>query len=367
MRKSYYQQLLMLILKKILNFLGLRPVRNVVFFAPVEFHLQHLMPVVEVLRHDESVRVFVVKTPSFSETSALDNVVILERDEFEKMYWKIHDVVVTTELDFIPYWFGSGKRIGMFHGAGPKKGYLERMTGKEFDYIFSPGPFVHDVELAILGRLKEEKTKVIPVGLPSIDFLVSSLNNIPEKKPKEKPTVLYAPSWHWDPNMVSMDEEILQSLSLLEKVHVIIRPHPNLLIPSRNDNVDWTRIIKKYENVDFVLSRSEPINDLLIQSDIIVGDISSVMYEFLVFDKPGVLYVKDKILEASVYPEAIKPLIEAYERIDHAGELNNSLSTLLSGSDTRQGSRRALKESTFYNIGFSASIAAKEISKISRI
>lgn len=356
----------MMALKRMLNFLGLRPVRNVVFFAPVEFHLQHLMPVVEVLRYDKSIRVFVVKTPGFTEGDFLENVILLEREEFEKMYWRIHDVVVTTELDFIPYWFGSGKRIGMFHGAGPKKGYLERMTGKEFEYIFSPGPFVHNLELKILDQLKDTKTKIVPVGLPSIDLLISSSTDNCGEKLKDKFTVLYAPSWHWDSNMVSMDEEILKSLSLLEHMHVVIRPHPNLLNPDRNDDIDWTSIINKYESLDFVLSKNEPINDLLIQADIIIGDISSVMYEFLVFDKPGILYVKDKVLEKSIYSEAVKPLVEAHEHIDCASKLKNALDTALSENDARKESRRILKESTFYNIGSAAVVAAKEISKIAK-
>mgnify|MGYP003387660155 FL=1 len=364
MRKSYYQQLFIVALKNTLNFLGLRPVRNVVFFAPVEFHLQHLMPVVKELQRDTSIKIFIVKTIDFSESNNIENVVVLERAEFEKMYWKIHDVVVTTELDFIPYWFGSGKRIGMFHGAGPKKGYLERMTGKEFDFIFSPGPFIHNLELTILNRLKKTKTKVVPVGLPSVDLLVSSSNDRLGEKSRNKPTVLYAPSWHWDPKMISMDEEILKGLYLLEQVHVVIRPHPNLLNPSRNGNVDWVRIINKYKSLDFVLSRNEPINDLLIQADIIVGDISSVMYEFLVLDKPGILYVKEEVLEESIYSEAIKPLIEAYEHIDHAGELKNTLLAAFSETDIRQEHRQILKESTFYNIGSASSVAAKEISRI---
>lgn len=367
MRKSYYQQLLMVMLKKIFNFLRLRPVRNVVFFAPVNFHLQHLMPVVEVLRNDKNIQVFVVKTPDFSEVTPLENVVFLERETFEKMYWKIHDVVVTTELDFIPYWFGIGKRIGMFHGAGPKKGYLERMTGKEFDYIFSPGPFVHQLELSILGRRVGTKTEVIPIGLPSTDILANTLDGRCEKTSKKKPTVLYAPSWHWEQSMVSMDEEILKSLSLLEAVHVVIRPHPNLLNPSRNNNVDWGSIIEKYISVDFVLSKHESINELLIQADIIVGDVSSVMYEFLVFDKPGILYVKEETLEESIYAEAIKPLTDAYARIDDASSLEGLLSASLAGADVRREHRKLLKESTFYNIGFSASIAAKEIAKIAKI
>lgn len=367
MRKSYYQQLLMVAVKKVLNYFGFRSIRNVVFFAPVDFHLQHLMPVVDMLRHDKGINVFVVKTPGFIEGASLENVVFLERETFERMYWKIYDVVVTTELDLIPYWFGVGKRIGMFHGAGPKKGYLERMTGKEFDYIFSPGPFVHQQELTILGRLKGAKTEVIPVGLPSTDILVKTLGNRCKKVTKKKPIVLYAPTWHWDQNMVSIDEEILKNLSLLDMVHVIVKPHPNLLNPNRNDNVDWESIIRKYESDNFVLSKNEPINDLLIDTDIIVGDISSVMYEFLIFDKPGILYIKEEILEKVIYSEAIEPLTNAYELIDDACSLESALSNALSGVDIRQGCRQRLKESTFYNIGFSASIAAEEIVKIAKI
>lgn len=366
MRKLYYQQLVMVALKNTLNFLGLRPIRNIIFYAPVEFHFQHLIPVINLLKNDTGVKIFVVKPRDFSESNKLENVVILEKNKFDKMYWRIHDVVVTTELHFIPPGFSIWKRIGMFHGAGPKKGYLERMTGKEFDFIFSPGPFVHNLELAILGRLKETKTKVIPVGLPSTDALMSVSSDQSGEKTKSKLTVLYAPSWHWDPSMISMDEKILNSLSLLKQVHVVIRPHPNLLNPDRNANVDWLGIINKYESPDFVLSKDEPINNLLAQADIILGDISSVMYEFLILDKPGILYVKDEVLKESIYFEAVKPLLEAYDRIDSGDKLEQALFSALSESDEKKESRRVLKESTFYNIGFSASIAAKEILKIAK-
>ena len=365
-KKVYCQQMFMSIFKNVLNFIGLRSVRSVVFIAPVDFHLQHLMPVIEKLCQNKSISIFIVVGEGQPRPAYIKNIFVIDQEEFHKMYWKIHDVVVTTEFDCIPYWYLSGNRIAMFHGAGPKKGYLERLTGKEFDFIFSPGPFIYNLEINILKKIKASKTKVIPVGLPSIDRLASIAGESRENKLKNTTKILYAPSWHWDPSLISMDEEILKALSLLDNVHVMVRPHPNLLKTSHGGNTDWASVIGQYEGLNFVLSSNEPINDLLAQADVILGDISSVMYEYLVLDKPGILYVRDETLRDSIYSNSIQPLIDAYIRIDSAKELPKALACALADVEEKKTSRQRLKDDTFFNIGEASRVAANEIEKIAK-
>ncbi len=103
---------------------------------------------------------------------------------------------------------------------------------------------------------------------------------------KKQPILLYAPTWNDGENTSSYfaaADTILDNLPA--EYNLLIKLHPNL---EQNDIVQFYRILGKYEkkgNVVFV--KDFPlIYPLLARADAYIGDMSSIGYDFLTFNRP---------------------------------------------------------------------------------
>ncbi len=111
-------------------------------------------------------------------------------------------------------------------------------------------------------------------------------NLILRKLPSAEKTVFYAPTWK-DTESSSSFLEATPFLieNLPSNWNLLIKPHPNLLM----ENEEKTRrLIENYQmndRVSFILD-FPPIFPLLTISDIYIGDLSSIGYDFLGFNKP---------------------------------------------------------------------------------
>ncbi len=349
-----------------LNFSGIRKTRTVVFSTRDDFHMEHLLPVIQELHSCAGVSILIVHASTISKPKNIENITLLSEQEFFSARWRFFDAIVATDYDGFPWWFRSGNRISVAHGTGPKSGYLDDIPRENIDYVFSPGPLLFNEQIRIIGNSKDCRTVVEKTGLPVTDSFsaINNTENAETVSSAKKSTVLYAPSWSQNPDMVSMDVEILNNLASLDACRVIIRPHPNLLIPDICGGMDWKTILSGLEENGCELSLSGSVYELLPQSDLIIGDISSLMYEFLVLDRPGILYVKDIVLENSIIEEARKPLLNAFHRIKSASELGELVEKLLHLSDPKSSHREKLIQSAFYNIGCAAEVSAQRISEI---
>jgi teichoic acid glycerol-phosphate primase len=110
------------------------------------------------------------------------------------------------------------------------------------------------------------------------DAVVQSLN-LPAKK-----TILYAPTWQDGENSSSFflsTEQLIEQLP--ENCFLLIKLHPNL-----EQDIRTIQLQLRYEshpNVKF-LKRFTPIYPLLAKVDIYLGDMSSIGYDFLSFNRP---------------------------------------------------------------------------------
>lgn len=104
------------------------------------------------------------------------------------------------------------------------------------------------------------------------------------KLPKGKQTILYAPTWNReDTSFFSACAMMCDNLP--EEYNLIVKIHPE--IESENYGAVY-RMLCRYENrTDILFLRDFPlIYPLLAKVDIYVGDMSSIGYDFLLFDKP---------------------------------------------------------------------------------
>jgi hypothetical protein len=133
-------------------------------------------------------------------------------------------------------------------------------------------------------RIAAEKIKV--VGVPKYDL--AWLNKlIPSIKKNKKPIILIAYSSRFkfekEKNEKQLNE-IMQVLSGFTNYKIIFKIHPR-----RNDPF-YLKILKKFKNVDFEISR-ENLLTLASKCDIFLHDRdSSVLLEGLIFKKPSIEY-----------------------------------------------------------------------------
>ena len=103
---------------------------------------------------------------------------------------------------------------------------------------------------------------------------------------KEKPVILYAPTWSDRENpsfFLSEVEHLIAELS--SSYHLLIKLHPFLM---EDHPAHLYHLMARYENHSSALFLTDfpPIYPLLARCDLYLGDYSSIGYDFLAFDKP---------------------------------------------------------------------------------
>ncbi len=144
---------------------------------------------------------------------------------------------------------------------------------KMIDFLKEKGAFEQLEDLFILGNYRYD------YYLKHIEFYQKVLR---EKLPLNsgRRTLLYAPTW--DDNEKSSSFEIAHSFlinSVPKDWDLIIKPHPHLTRPLESSK----------ENV-IVLKDFPPIYPLLQSTEVYLGDMSSIGYDFLTFRRPLFFY-----------------------------------------------------------------------------
>lgn len=110
--------------------------------------------------------------------------------------------------------------------------------------------------------------------------------------PKKK-TILYAPTWvdfEQSSSFFEHFDDILKEIP--DRYNVIIKPHPEL---EYNDTILYYKILGHYENhpnIHFI-TNFHVIYPILERTDIYLGDMSSIGYDFLAFNRPMFFLNKD--------------------------------------------------------------------------
>lgn len=109
-------------------------------------------------------------------------------------------------------------------------------------------------------------------------------NEIHKNLPAAKKTILFAPTWQDREHSSSFFSAMpLLIQNLPDCYNLIIKPHPNLLVDLKAEALLW----KAEEKPNILVIRDfPPIYPLLDAVDLYVGDMSSIGYDFLTFDKP---------------------------------------------------------------------------------
>ena len=187
----------------------------------------------------------------------------------------------------VPYYI-RGVKTQIFHGlAGEKKGHFR--IRHYFDLYLTQGPYFTD-------RFNELKEKhgtfdVVETGWPKLDIYGQEKNNYHEekelllKKYNTNKIILYAPTF--SPSLTSATDLFndIENLAIETGYVILIKFHD---LMSENLIKSYKNLAEKHKNI--VFKEEKNIIKFLILADILISDTSSVIYEFLLLNKPAISY-----------------------------------------------------------------------------
>jgi len=223
------------------------------------------------------------------------------------------------------------------HGESEKES-MHSNQSKAYDYVFVVGD-------RAIERYKEylinfDENKYIKVGRPQLDFI----EPIDIEFSNDAKTILYAPTWeatHQSMNYTSVDKvgELLIQYLIDMNYNIIYKPHAGVGTKDKNVKKSHEKIIEmleSYENGKVFLDGN--INDIFPKIDFAFFDNSSVMIDYLYFNKPGAfIEVQDdpstRYLKKAYHTITPKKVVEFLVSLDET--ITN---------DTLKDERRKIKE-----------------------
>ena len=186
------------------------------------------------------------------------------------------------------------KRVFVYHGTVDKtfSGIGKKISADWFEYYFLTGEkdlyklknYTHKTELL--------DDRIVKIGMFRSDPII---NNAYDKekilkkfgiKPEGKKIVLYAPTWKWGGGSLGKCFDIF-AREIPKKYILIIRPHFN-----DKKNIKYiTKWLRKHrvEDIYFFPKHYQDIMNFIYISDLLIGDNSSVNYDFAVTKRPVVI------------------------------------------------------------------------------
>ena len=196
-------------------------------------------------------------------------------------------------------------RINISHNQPTKFEAYPKEYVRNYDAHFLTGPLHREQyeHMFELHELDTNRYRLLDVGYPKSDALLQGqydrqnvLNALGLSSDRQ--TVLYAPAWDPGGSLRSFGECVVEQLLSIQDVNVIVKLHPVSHTPPSSPNfefytggVDWAERFRKYEsNPRFRHVTDFQVDPLLLASDVMVTDFSSVALEFIVLDRP-VIYL----------------------------------------------------------------------------
>jgi hypothetical protein len=334
----------------------------VLFEACAPFHLEHFKNVILKLSNQDNFLIAVI-SPDTRSMGKLNNVCFYTTIDDFPLYKKA-DVFISTELRLMPFWFNCPS-VFFGHGMGPKLNY-QAGGGllQKFDYILSPCRPTYDVQIN-----STSKEKVYPLGMPILDDLSFREEHIYShfNLDKNKPLMIYAPSWC---NNISKVSDIKLITSLLQdksQFNIIISPHPSLFNPERCKG----EVFFPSQDGSHNLNINTPDSDfttleLVKASTLVISDISSILFEAMAlnkivfFDGNKALYEYCEALE--IYDEVVKVCpIPIWGNID-----DQTIEQTLK-NDEHASDRAHFINHYLFNNGNASNVFIKQISEILKL
>ena len=208
-------------------------------------------------------------------------------------------------MKWVQLWHGTGifKKFG-YDLLNPDEKKVMEMFSDKIDLVSVSGENVVDI---YAHNFFVDKSKVLPFGIPrndfysrehlSEDYLSDLRKSFEEEYPQlnGRKLVLYAPTFREDPknNAVFDYFDVGKFIKDLGEEYILaIRLHPNYRkYCDEEHTIDLEDLSNKYDIIDFTGFKDE--QNLLLLSDILIADYSSIMVDYTILQKPIILFAYD--------------------------------------------------------------------------
>jgi hypothetical protein len=210
-----------------------------------------------------------------------------------------------------------GLKVQVFHGlAGEKKGHFR--IRHYFDLYLTQGPYFTRKFLELKNKFRN--FEVMETGWPKLDIYGRDFEKYDSEKHAllnnhtAKHIVLYAPTF--SPSMTSAYYLIEEFKELAKNGQYLILIKFHDLMASEMIDA-YKQLSIKHDNIVYEEERN--IVKFLLMADCMISDTSSVVYEFLLLDKPVITFKsKSKSIrwQNAMQYEGLKTLVETNLKVD---------------------------------------------------
>lgn len=282
-------------------------------------------------------------------------------------YGVFSKTIFTTHGHFIPNIPPNQTCVNVWHGMPLKGiGLLDDQPGRVDSYLCSTSSLYQDIMSRAFGMPLE---KTLVTGLPRNDLLVNQdPSSIWQKSGIDRSK--YEKVFFWLPtyrksvlgyltedgvecdnvfNMVDFPTEDFDSFLKDEKCLCIIKPHPMAPKKQANSSDNILIIDEKW-----LWERKLTLYTLIGQIDFLVSDISSVMIDYMLLDRPMIVCFEDSDQYKKSRNVIFDPLEDWLpgEIVDNYDDLKESIVDCVRGGDRCKHKREALKGKFHQHVDF---------------
>jgi hypothetical protein len=252
------------------------------------------------------------------------------------------------------------RRINFFHGVAGKYD-LDRPSGLPmgFEYYDRVAFINRDRMRRYVAAGVVSEAQAILVGYPKLDRLVSG--QVSGKSIRDalglnssRPTALYAPTYSPASSLHLAGEEIIRELAGAG-FNVIVKLHDRSLDadPRYTGGIDWRTRMRALEQTATMRYVEGPdASPYLAAADLMVTDHSSVGFEYLVLDRPLIVFDVPGLVDAArINPEKVALLRSAGTVVSGLNELRAAARAELADPDRLSNERRRVAAEMFHEPG----------------
>jgi CDP-Glycerol:Poly(glycerophosphate) glycerophosphotransferase len=328
--------------------------------TPMNFAI--MAPVFERLERDPRVRViFSAPKPQEARAAAAAAGLTLSIDSRRRMLWRRIDLCLSADPWDPVELRRCVRRANFFHCVAGKYDLDEPASLPIRFEIYDRIAFINSdrmrryVDAGVIAR----ETAVL-VGYPKVDALVNGRYDAPAIRSKlglemHRRTAIYAPTWSPASSLNVAGETIVASL-LADGFNVIVKLHDRSLDPNEvrySGGIDWrARFARIHEPGRIAFVETADSSPLIAASDVMVTDHSSIGFEFLLLDRPLVVFdAPDLARVARIKPERISLLRSAARVVGKATEVGSVAREELDDRWRLSAARHGVAREMFYEPG----------------
>ena len=249
--------------------------------------------------------------------------------------------------------------IYLHHGIPLRKGWFDVVNAPKKSLQSSKDKIKHSsFMIAPSEYAAQQQNKLLPIGLekfritglPRNDVFFKELNNYEKELvnkhiPKSKIKVLYAPTWReWEATKFFPfnDRDLLELNSKLVEIDTILILRPHHIDLEKKEFTLLKEEIKLFSNIKLITHNEiADINIICKFSDILITDYSSLIYDFLIINKPIIYltYDFDKYMERVGFYPNMKEIVNSGYQPETQNDFIDSVIEIIEKKDRFEESR----------------------------